>query len=208
MSEENNKKEAEKPDIKAEKSPHIKHAIIDKKETVKIPEKDVKGKDDILDTPKNEMGLEELPEEIQKKIEKRKQERDQKGKKGSRKKKKKAPRKVTVGRAYISSTYNNTIITLTDLNGNVISWASAGIAGFKGPKKSTPYAAQIIARIAVAKAREEYGLVEVEAYVRGVGTGRESAIRALNSNGLIVTAIKDITPVPHNGCRAKKPRRV
>ncbi|MCU0679289.1 MAG: 30S ribosomal protein S11, partial [Planctomycetes bacterium] len=111
---------------------------------------------DILKAQKNDMGLEELPEEIQKKIEKRKQEREQKGKKTIRRKKRKMPRKVAVGRAYISSTYNNTIITLTDLNGNVISWASAGIAGFKGPKKSTPYAAQIIARIAVAKAREEY----------------------------------------------------
>ena len=168
-----------------------------------------KSDEDILKPQKNALGLEELPEDIQKKLDKKKSERDQKGgKKGGRKKKKKAPRKVSQGRAYVSSTYNNTIVTLTDLNGNVLAWASAGIAGFRGPKKSTPYAAQIITRIAVAKAREEYGLSEVEVFVRGVGTGRESAVRALNANGLVVTAIRDITPVPHNGCRPKKPRRV
>jgi len=90
----------------------------------------------------------------------------------------------------------------------VLSWASAGVAGFKGPKKSTPYAAQIITRIAVEKARQDYGLEEVSVFVKGVGTGRESAVRALNANGLNVTAIKDITPIPHNGCRQRKPRRV
>jgi len=94
------------------------------------------------------------------------------------------------------------------MQGNVISWASAGIAGFKGPKKSTPYAASIITRLAVGKAREDYGLQEVLVFIRGVGTGRESAVRALNSNGLIINSIKDITPIPHNGCRPKKPRRV
>lgn len=109
--------------------------------------------------------------------------------------------------AFIKATYNNTIVTLTDTSGNVLSWASAGIAGFKGPKKSTPYAAQIIARIAIEKAKE-FGLTEVSAMVKGVGPGRESAVRALNANGLIVTRIKDITPIPHNGCRAKKPRRI
>ncbi|MFC1678347.1 30S ribosomal protein S11 [Patescibacteria group bacterium] len=126
----------------------------------------------------------------------------------SKKKKRKIPKRVSVGRAYIKATYNNTIVTLTDLQGNVLSWASAGIVGFRGPKKSTPYAAQIITRLAVAKAREDYGLNEVSVFVRGVGTGRESAIRSLNANGLIITIIKDITPVPHNGCRPKKPRRV
>ena len=94
------------------------------------------------------------------------------------------------------------------MQGNVIAWSSAGIAGFKGPKKSTPYAAQIITRIAVGKARQEYGLEEVSVFINGVGTGRESAVRALNNNGLNVTAIKDITPMPHNGCRPKRPRRV
>ena len=114
---------------------------------------------------------------------------------------------MVVGVAHVKATYNNTIVTLTDLTGNVISWASAGMAGFKGPKKSTPYAAQIIARIAVEKAKE-FGLQEVSVFVKGVGTGRESAIRALNANGLIVSSIKDVTPIPHNGCRPKKPRRV
>ena len=130
-----------------------------------------------------------------------------KGKK-VRKKKKKVQKAISVGKAFIKATYNNTIVTLTDMQGNVLSWASAGVAGFKGPKKSTPYAASIITRIAVGKAREEFGLSEVAAFVKGVGTGRESAVRALNSNGLIVTSIQDTTPVPHNGCRQKKPRRV
>jgi small subunit ribosomal protein S11 len=111
------------------------------------------------------------------------------------------------GKVFINSTYNNTIVTLTDTVGNVLSWANAGLAGFKGPKKSTPYAAQIITRIAVEKAKE-YGLAEVKVFVKGVGTGRESAVRALNANGLNITYIKDITPLPHNGCRSRKPRRV
>ncbi|OGF28010.1 30S ribosomal protein S11 [Candidatus Falkowbacteria bacterium RIFOXYB2_FULL_47_14] len=137
-------------------------------------------------------------------------ENEQKSKKGkkARKKKKREAKKISVGKAFIKATYNNTIVTITDPAGNVISWASAGIAGFKGPKKSTPYAASIITRIAVGKAKEEYGMSEVAVVVKGVGTGRESAIRALNSNGLIITNIKDVTPIPHNGCRPKKPRRV
>lgn len=147
---------------------------------------------------------EELPEEIRKKLEKSKEDRKTNKKKG---RKKKADKKIPVGVAHIKATYNNTIVALSDLSGNIISWASAGMAGFKGPKKSTPYAAQIITRIAVEKARE-YGLNEVSVMVKGVGTGRESAIRALNANGLTITSIKDITPIPHNGCRPKKPRRV
>lgn len=149
---------------------------------------------------------EELPEEIKQKLEKNKAARAKK--KLVKKKKKKVARTVKVGRAYVQATYNNTIVTLTDNNGDVISWASAGLAGFKGAKKATPYAAQIITKIATQKAREEYGLEEVSVFVSGVGTGRESAIRALNANGLNVNAIKDMTPVPHNGCRPKKPRRV
>jgi len=149
---------------------------------------------------------EELPDEIKEKLEKNKQARAKK--KLIKKKKKRVARIVKVGRAYIQATYNNTMITLADGNGDVIAWASAGLAGFKGAKKATPYAAQIIAKIAVQKAREEYGLEEVSVFVSGVGTGREAAIRALNANGLNVTAIKDVTPVPHNGCRPKKPRRV
>jgi small subunit ribosomal protein S11 len=151
-------------------------------------------------------GVEELPEEIKQKLEKNKAARAKK--KWVKKKKKKVARVVKSGRAYIQATYNNTMITLADNNGDVIAWASAGLAGFKGAKKATPYAAQIITKIATQKAREEYGLEEVCVFVSGVGTGREAAIRALNANGLNVTAIKDTTPVPHNGCRPKKPRRV
>jgi len=148
--------------------------------------------------------VEELPEEIKKKLEKSKEDRKVSKKKA---RKKKIDKRIPVGVAHVKATYNNTIVALTDLSGNVISWASAGMAGFKGPKKSTPYAAQIITRIAVEKAKE-CGLIEVSVVVKGVGTGRESAIRALNANGLIITSIKDITPIPHNGCRPKKPRRV
>lgn len=124
-------------------------------------------------------------------------------------KKVKKKKKILVkkGRAYINASYNNTIITLTDQNGNVLSWSSAGLNGFKGPKKATPYAAEIIARDAVSKAKA-YGLEEVDVFVKGVGAGREGAVRGLHSNGLNVAAIKDITPIPHNGCRAPKPRRV
>ncbi len=150
--------------------------------------------------------VEELPEEIKQKLEKNKAARAKK--KLIKKKKKKTAKVVKIGRAYIQATYNNTMITLTDTNGDVISWASAGLAGFKGAKKATPYAAQIITKIASQKAREEYGLEEVSVFVSGVGTGREAAIRALNANGLNVTSIKDTTSVPHNGCRPKKPRRV
>jgi small subunit ribosomal protein S11 len=149
--------------------------------------------------------LADLPEDIKKKLEKTKAAKNAKVKKG--KKKKKLDKKVSIGKAFIHSTYNNTIVSLTDMEGNILSWASAGLAGFKGPKKSTPYAAQIITKIAVAKARE-FGLSEVSVFVKGVGTGRESAVRALNANGLNINFIKDITPMPHNGCRRKKPRRV
>jgi small subunit ribosomal protein S11 len=164
---------------------------------------------DVKEEPAGEVDpLADLPEEVRKKLEKKTATGD-KGKKGKGKgkKKKKGERKVSVGKAFIHSSYNNTIVSLTDLDGNVLSWASAGIAGFKGPKKSTPYAASIITKIAVLKAKD-FGLTEVSVFVKGVGTGRESAIRALNANGLEITFIKDITPIPHNGCRRKKPRRV
>lgn len=120
---------------------------------------------------------------------------------------KKILKQVPFGRAYIKATYNNTLITFTDQNGDVLSWSSAGAVGFRGPKKSTPYAAQSIVRDAAQKAKER-GLKEVRVFVRGVGSGREAAIRAINTNGINVLSIKDITPIPHNGCRPKKPRRV
>jgi len=122
-------------------------------------------------------------------------------------KKKKVIRHVSTGRAYVQATYNNTIVTLTDANGNVLSWSSAGVVGFKGPKKATPYAASVIVKDACDKAKD-YGIKEVNAFVCGVGSGREGAIRALHANGINVMHIKDITPIPHNGCRAPKPRRV
>jgi len=123
------------------------------------------------------------------------------------KKRRKEFKMIPSGTAYIKATYNNTIVTLTDQKGDVISWSSAGACGFKGAKKATPYAAQIITKKAVEKAKES-GLKEVCVFVKGVGTGRESAVRALNANGINVISIKDLTPIPHNGCRSRKPRRV
>ena len=111
------------------------------------------------------------------------------------------------GNAYVQATYNNTIVTITDPEGNVLSWSSAGRNGFRGPKKATPYAAGLISRAAVEKARE-YNLQEVDVFVKGVGSGREAAVRGLHANGLEVISIKDVTPIPHNGPRPKKPRRV
>jgi small subunit ribosomal protein S11 len=116
-------------------------------------------------------------------------------------------KQVTEGRAYIQSTFNNTIVTLTDTKGNVIAWSSSGTAGFKGSRKGTPYAAQMAAQQAAQKARE-HGLRQVEVLVKGPGSGREAAIRAIQAAGITVTAIKDVTPVPHNGCRPPKRRRV
>jgi small subunit ribosomal protein S11 len=114
---------------------------------------------------------------------------------------------IPVGKAYIQSTFNNTVITLTDPNGNVISWASAGTVGFKGSRKSTPYAAQVAADNAARRAMD-HGLRQVEVLVRGPGSGREAAIRSLQAAGIQVSSIRDVTPIPHNGCRPPKRRRV
>jgi small subunit ribosomal protein S11 len=114
---------------------------------------------------------------------------------------------ISNGKAYIQSTFNNTIVTLTDNQGNVISWGSAGSSGFKGSRKGTPYAAQLAASGAARKAMEQ-GLRQIEVFVKGPGSGREAAIRSLQSSGLYITLIRDITPVPHNGCRPPKRRRV
>ncbi len=179
-------------------------ALVDEADDFDSSDDDLFSDDDLKNENKNE--IEDLPEEIKQKLEKNKQARSKK--KLIKKKKKKENIKIKSGHAYINATYNNTIISLTDKSGNVISWASAGMAGFKGAKKATPYAAQIITKIAVLKAKEEYGLEEVKVFVAGVGTGREAAIRALNANGLEIASIKDTTGVPHNGCRPKKPRRV
>ncbi|MGI6225189.1 MAG: 30S ribosomal protein S11 [Peptococcales bacterium] len=114
---------------------------------------------------------------------------------------------IEKGVAHIKSTFNNTIVTITDLNGNTVSWASAGGIGFKGSRKSTPFAAQMAAETA-AKAAMEHGMREVECTVKGPGAGREAAIRSLQAAGLEVNMIKDVTPIPHNGCRPPKRRRV
>jgi len=121
--------------------------------------------------------------------------------------KRKERRLVAEGKAYIQSTFNNTIVTLTDPKGGVIAWGSSGTAGFKGSRKGTPYAAQMAAQGAAQKAKD-LGLRQVEVFVRGPGSGREAAIRALQASGIAVTGIKDVAPVPHNGCRPRKRRRV
>ena len=122
--------------------------------------------------------------------------------------KKKVKKNVPVGLAYINCTFNNTVVTITDTAGNTISWSSAGVHGFKGSRKSTPFAAQVTGEAAARKAREVSGMRSVVAYVNGPGAGRESALRSINGAGLTITLIKDTTPVPHNGCRPKKTRRV
>ncbi len=121
--------------------------------------------------------------------------------------KKKEKKSIPQGRAYIHSTFNNVIVTLTDPSGNVLSWGSSGTAGFKGSRKGTPYAAQMAAESAARKAKE-HGLRQVDVFVRGPGGGREAAIRSLQIAGLTITSIRDVTPIPHNGCRPPKRRRV
>ena len=122
-------------------------------------------------------------------------------------KKKKVAKQVSHGRAYVQATFNNTIVSVTDQNGDVLGWASAGMVGFKGPKKATPYAAgQVVKK--VLDTIETVGLKEVNVFVKGIGGGREGAIRAFNANGIQVLSIKDVTPIPHNGCRPPKRRRV
>ena len=122
-------------------------------------------------------------------------------------KKRRDAKRIEKGAAHIHSSFNNTIVTITDVYGNAISWASAGELGFKGSRKSTPYAAQMAAE-AAAKGAVENGMKTIEVFVKGPGSGRESAIRALQTAGLNITLIKDVTPIPHNGCRPPKRRRV
>ena len=122
--------------------------------------------------------------------------------------KKKDKKNIPVGKAFIQATYNNTIITLTDMQGNVISWASSGGEGFRGSRKSTPFAAQMAAKVAAQKAIDTAGLRTVEVLVKGPGIGREAAIRSLAQTGLDIVKIKDVTRIPHNGCRPPKRRRV
>jgi small subunit ribosomal protein S11 len=125
----------------------------------------------------------------------------------SRKKSNKPKRQVAHAAVHIQSTYNNTIITISDLNGDTLAWSSAGACGFKGPKKSTPYAASTIVK-AVSDRAKEHGVKELSVYVKGIGSGRDAAVRALNANGFHINYVKDITPLPHNGCRPRKQRRM
>jgi small subunit ribosomal protein S11 len=125
----------------------------------------------------------------------------------ARRQRRRERKSVPRGRAYINSTFNNTLVTLTDPNGNVIASSSAGAAGFKGSRKGTPFAAQMASENAARKAMEN-GMQQVEVFVKGAGSGREAAIRSLQAAGLTVTAIRDVTPIPHNGCRPPKRRRV
>ena len=122
-------------------------------------------------------------------------------------KKRREKKNIERGAAHISATFNNTIVTITDIHGNAVSWASAGEMGFKGSRKSTPFAAQSASEVAAKKAID-HGMKTVEVYVKGPGSGRESAIRALQTTGLEISLIKDVTPIPHNGCRPPKRRRV
>ncbi len=130
-----------------------------------------------------------------------------KPKPGGRRPRKRERKNVAVGVAHVKSSFNNTIVAITDPEGNVISWASAGNVGYKGSRKSTPFAAQLAAEKA-AKAAMEHGMRKVDVVVKGPGSGRETAIRSLQNSGLEVSGIKDVTPIPHNGCRPKKRRRV
>jgi len=131
-----------------------------------------------------------------------------KGKRGTqRAKARRERRNIPVGQAHIQATFNNTIITITDLQGNALTWGSAGTAGFKGSRKSTPYAAQMAAQ-QTAKNAQDMGMREIDVFVKGPGPGREAAIRALQAAGLKVRSITDVTPIPHNGCRPPKKRRV
>ncbi|MBU0670667.1 30S ribosomal protein S11 [Patescibacteria group bacterium] len=145
-----------------------------------------------------------MPEEkkVEKQIEEKKEE-----KKVATPKKKNQKKALTKGRAYILATYNNTIISFTDENGNALYQGSAGKAGFKGPKKATPYAAGVIVKDA-AEIVKSYGLKDLSIFIKGIGSGRDGALRALNAAGFNILSIKDQTPIPHNGCRPKKPRRV
>ena|SRR2546429_8245349 len=129
------------------------------------------------------------------------------GASGPKKARRREKKNIAHGHAHIKSTFNNTIVTITDPNGNVVSWASAGHVGFKGSRKSTPYAAQMAAENAARKA-QDHGMKKVDVFVRGPGSGRETAIRSLQATGLEVGTIQDVTPIPHNGCRPPKRRRV
>ncbi len=173
-----------------------KKAVSDNKKT-EIPTKDLSNKKLV----KSSGGKDKKD---QKKV---KKEDVPKSKIVKKKKKKKSQRQVPRGRVYITSTYNNTLVTITDLEGNVIAWGSAGSSGFKGARRGTPYAATVTAQNTCEKV-QKFGFSEADVFVKGIGSGRESAIRALHSSGIEISLIKDVTPLAHGGCRPKKVRRV
>jgi small subunit ribosomal protein S11 len=159
--------------------------MVDKKE------EKIEKVEEVADMPTTNAVAEEKVEDTEKKV----------------KRKKKGAKSVSVGNAYVKATFNNTMITITDLQGNVLAAGSAGSMGYSGSKKSTPYVAGLIAN-AVATKVKGFGMGDVNVYVKGIGSGRESAVRALQSSGLNIMTIKDITPLPHNGCKRPRPRRV
>jgi small subunit ribosomal protein S11 len=156
---------------------------------------------------KEEKAPEVLVEETKETEEKTEKKSEEAEEKTGYKKKKKIKKQIQKGQAHIQCTYNNTMISITDLAGGILGWSSSGALGFKGAKKSTPYASTQVAAD-VAEKVKKYGMQELEVFVKGVGSGREAAIRSLAARGFDLVSIKDITPIPHNGCRPKKPRRV
>ena len=146
--------------------------------------------------------------EDKKNITDKKEDKEEKSKPKAKKVfKKKVKKNIPNGIAHVNATFNNTVINITDVNGNTLAWSSSGVKGFKGSRKSTPYAAQIAAEDAGKKAKE-HGVKTLEVFIKGPGAGRESALRSLQAIGYIITSIKDVTPIPHNGCRPRKRRRV
>jgi small subunit ribosomal protein S11 len=173
-----------------------------------LPKETDKKSDTVADEKKSEMEEKtENPAEKTESADKIADNAESEEKAAPKKKKKKIRRQVLKGQAHVQCTYNNTLVTLSDLGGKTLAWCSAGSLGFKGAKKATPYAATQIVNT-VSEKVSKYGLREIEVFVKGVGSGREASIRALANNNFEITSIKDITPVPHNGCRPKKPRRV
>jgi len=198
-----NKEETSKKESQDDKKTK-KNSPTEEKSVKKAPEKEVvsseeKEAKEALEEFKGESLVAQKPAKAASK--------DTSGKFIQKKKKRKVRRQVQKGQAYIKATYNNTLVTLTDLHGNVLAWSSSGYLGFKGAKKATTYAAAQVV-LDVAEKVQKYGLRDLDVYIKGVGSGRESAIRTLAQKGFNLNLIKDRTPVPHNGCRPKKPRRV
>jgi small subunit ribosomal protein S11 len=201
------KKEEKKKELKKSPSSEVKATPKTKKPNAskKIEEKKTDKVDDIA--KENKEAVEEFKsEEVLIKPVKA-ASKDTSGKFVQKKKKRKVRRQIQRGQAYVKATYNNTLVTLSDLHGNVLAWSSSGYLGFKGAKKATTYAASQVV-MDVAEKVQKYGLKDLDVYVKGVGSGRESAIRTLAQKGFNLNLIKDRTPIPHNGCRPKKPRRV